>query len=191
MSRYRTIPGFILPPPPKGKQALGPRRIAYSSLYLALAILLPIVFHQFGIAGRIFLPMHIPVLICGFTVGPAAGVLIGLIAPFLSHLITGMPPAYAVPLMTMELPLYGLVAGLAYKKMKMNIYLALILAMIVGRLTFALGLLLLGMFIELPYGPLEFFAAGGAVVTGIPGIIIQIIVIPPLVAALKRSGNIS
>ena len=74
---------------------------------------------------------------------------------------------------------------------KMNIYLALILAMIVGRLAFALGLLLLGMFIELPYGPLEFFAAGGAAITGIPGIIIQIIIIPALVAALKRTGNIS
>ncbi|PKK82443.1 MAG: ECF transporter S component [candidate division Zixibacteria bacterium HGW-Zixibacteria-1] len=170
---------------------LGPRRIAYSSLFLALAILLPIVFHQFGMAGRIFLPMHIPILICGFIAGPVAGVIIGLLAPFLSHLLTSMPPAYAVPLMTMELPLYGLTAGLAYNKLKLNIYVALIAAMIIGRLAFALGLLILGKFIELPYGPLEFFAAGGAVVTGIPGIIIQIIIIPPIIAALKRAGNIS
>lgn len=170
---------------------MGPRRIAYSSLFLALAILLPIVFHQFGMAGRIFLPMHIPVLICGFIAGPVAGLIIGLLAPFLSHLLTSMPPAYAVPLMTMELPLYGLTAGLAYYKLKLNIYVALIAAMIIGRLAFALGLLILGKFIELPYGPLEFFAAGGAVVTGIPGIIIQIIIIPPIIAALKRAGNIS
>jgi len=59
------------------------------------------------------------------------------------------------------------------------------------RIAFALGLFLLGAFIELPYGPLEFFAAGGAMVSGIPGIVIQIIIIPPLVAALKRAGNIS
>ncbi|MEW5924115.1 MAG: ECF transporter S component [Candidatus Zixiibacteriota bacterium] len=168
---------------------MGPRRIAYSSLFLALAILLPIVVHQFGLAGRIFLPMHIPVLICGFIAGPMAGVIIGLLAPFLSHLLTSMPPTYAVPLMTMELPLYGLMAGLAFNKLKLNIYVALIAAMVVGRLAFALGLLILGRFIELPYGPLEFFAAGGAVVTGIPGIIIQIIIIPPIVAALKRAGN--
>lgn len=170
---------------------MGPRRIAYSSLFLALTILLPIVFHQFGIAGRVFLPMHLPVLICGFIAGPMAGVVIGLLAPFLSHLLTSMPPTYAVPLMTMELPLYGLVAGLAYNKLKLNIYLALIAAMIIGRLAFALGLLILGRFIELPYGPLEFFAAGGAVITGIPGIIIQIIIIPPIVAALKRAGNVA
>jgi len=135
--------------------------------------------------------MHIPVLICGFVVGPAAGLLVGLIAPFLSHLLTSMPPAYAVPLMTMELPLYGLVAGLAFKRLKLNIYLSLIIAMVVGRIAFAIGLFLLGAFIELPYGPLEFFAAGGAMVSGIPGIVIQIIIIPPLVAALKRAGNIS
>lgn len=168
---------------------MGPRKIAYTSLFLALAIILPIAFHQLGVAGRIFLPMHIPVLICGFVVGPLAGVIIGLIAPFLSHLLTSMPPAYAVPLMTMELPLYGLCAGLIYLKLRWNIYVALIAAMAVGRLAFALGLIILGRFVDLPYGPLEFFAAGGAVVTGIPGIIIQIIIIPPIVAAIKRTNR--
>jgi niacin transporter len=168
---------------------LGPRKIAYTSLFLALAIILPVAFHQFGIAGRIFLPMHIPVLICGFVVGPLAGVIIGLIAPFLSHLLTSMPPAYAVPLMTLELPLYGLCAGLIYLRLKWNIYVALIFAMIAGRLAFALGLIILGRFVDLPYGALEFFAAGGAVVAGIPGIIIQIIIIPPIVAAIKRANR--
>jgi len=99
-----------------------------------------------------------------------------------------MPPTYAVPLMSMELPMYGLVAGITYKKLKLNIYLSLIIAMIVGRLMFALGLIVLGRFIELPYGALEFIAAGGAMITGLPGIIIQIIIIPPIVAAIKRSG---
>jgi len=59
--------------------------------------------------------------------------------------------------------------------------------MIVGRLMFALGLVILGRFIELPYGPLQFLAAGGAMVTGLPGILVQIIIIPPIVAALKRA----
>jgi riboflavin transporter FmnP len=168
--------------------ALNPKQISYTALFLALAIVIPIAFHQFGLAGRIFLPMHIPVLICGFAVGPLAGVIIGLLSPFLSHLLTGMPPTYAVPLMSMELPMYGLVAGIAYKKLRLNIYLALIIAMIVGRLMFALGLVILGRFIQLPYGPLQFLAAGGAMATGLPGIIIQIIIIPPIVAALKRTG---
>lgn len=169
---------------------LGPRKAVHAALYLALAILLPIVFHQFGVAGRIFLPMHLPILLCGFIIGPLAGVIVGLLAPILSYLLTGMPPLYAVPLMTLELPLYGLTAGLAYQKLKLNIYLALLIAMVVGRLAFALGLAVLGTFIELPYGPMQFFAAGGAVITGLPGIIIQFIIIPPIVAALIRRSNI-
>jgi riboflavin transporter FmnP len=166
---------------------LGAERVSHTSLYLALAVILPFVFHQFGIAGRIFLPMHIPVLICGFIVGPFAGVLVGLIAPILSHLLTSMPPAYAVPLMTIELSAYGLIAGLAYQRLHLNVYLALLVAMIFGRLAFALGLIVLGLFVELPYGVAEFFAAGGALITGLPGVIVQIIVIPPVVAALRRS----
>ncbi|UCD18654.1 MAG: ECF transporter S component [Candidatus Zixiibacteriota bacterium] len=164
---------------------LGPRRIAHTALYLAIALVLPIAFHQFGLGGRLFLPMHIPVLICGFVVGALPGMIVGLMAPLLSHLLTSMPPGYAVPLMTLELPLYGLVAGLTYRRMKLNVYVSLIAAMIVGRLAFALGLVILGLFIELPYGPLQFFAAGGAVVTGLPGIAIQLILIPPIVAAIK------
>jgi len=165
---------------------LGARRIAHTSLYLALAIILPLAFHQFGIGGRIFLPMHFPVMICGFVVGGLPGVIVGLIAPLLSHLLTSMPPAYAVPLMSLELPIYGLFAGLTYRSLKLNIYVSLLLCMIAGRLAFALGLFLLGLFMELPYGPAQFFAAGGAVVTGLPGVIIQFIIIPPLVAGINR-----
>jgi niacin transporter len=168
---------------------LGPRKAAHAAFYLALAIVLPIAFHQFGVAGRIFLPMHIPVLICGFVVGPAAGALVGLAAPLLSHLLTGMPPLYAVPLMSLELPLYGIAAGIAYLKLRLNIYLALLIAMIAGRLAFGLGLFALGRFIDLPYGPAEFFAAGGTLVTGLPGIVLQIIIIPPLVVAIRRAAK--
>ncbi len=162
------------------------RWLTHTALYLALAVLLPIGFHLFGISGRILLPMHIPVLLAGFLVGPASGVVVGLIAPLMSHLLTGMPPTYAVPLMSLELPIYGLVAGLAYKHLHFNIYIALVLALIVGRLMFGLGLFVLGMFIELPYTAAAFFSTGGAIVSGLPGIAVQIIVIPLLVAAVRR-----
>ena len=57
-------------------------------MYLALAVLLPVGFHMLGVAGRIFLPMHIPVLLAGFLVGPYCGLIVGLIAPGLSFLLT-------------------------------------------------------------------------------------------------------
>lgn len=164
-----------------------PRFIAYSALFLALAILLPIGFHTFGLGGRIFLPMHLPVLLAGFLAGPVCGLVVGLLAPGASHLLTGMPPTYAVPLMSLELPMYGLVAGMAYRTLRLNIYVALILAMIVGRIMFGIGLFLLGLFMEMPYTAAQFFSTGGAIVSGLPGIAAQIVVIPLLVAALKRT----
>jgi LytS/YehU family sensor histidine kinase len=160
------------------------RHLTYGALFLALAIVLPVAFHQFGLGGRIFLPMHIPVLMAGLLTGPICGLIVGLLAPAGSFLLTGMPPAYAVPLMSIELPLYGLAAGLAYQRLRLNIYVALLAAMIVGRLGFALGLLLMGLFLEMPYGIREYFSA--AVVTGLPGILVQVIFIPPVVAALVR-----
>jgi len=162
------------------------RYIAHTALYLALAVLLPVGFHAFGIGGRIFLPMHIPPLLAGFIVGPGCGLIVGLLAPGLSHALTGMPPTYAVLPMTLELALYGLVAGIAYQRLKLNIYLALLVALIVGRLMFALGLFLLGMFMDLPYTAAVFLSGGRAMVEGLPGIVIQIVLIPVIVAAVSR-----
>ena len=163
------------------------RWIAQTGLYLALAIVLPIGFHAFGVGGRVFLPMHLPVLLAGFLVGPMSGLAAGLLAPTLSHLITGMPPSYAVPLMSLELPLYGLVAGLAYNRLRLNVYIALLAAMIVGRLMFALGLIVLGLFMDLPYTATVFLSATGPLVAGLPGIAIQFVLIPIVVAAVRRS----
>ena len=160
--------------------------IAQTALFLSLALVLPVGLHAFGIAGRIFLPMHIPVLLAGFLVGPGSGLVVGLIAPALGHLITGMPPAYAVPLMALELPIYGLIAGLAYNRLKLNIYIALVAAMIFGRLMFAGGLVVLGLFMELPYTATVFFAAGGPMLAGLPGIVIQLFMIPVIVAGVRR-----
>lgn len=173
--------------PSNSSRHSAPRFIAFSALFLALAVVLPIGFHALGIAGRVFLPMHFPVLLAGFIAGPIAGLTVGLLAPTLSFLLTGMPPTYAVPLMSLELPIYGLIAGICYKTLRLNIYIALVLAMIVGRLMFAVGLLMLGRFMELPYTAAQFFSAGGAVATGLWGIVAQLVVIPLLVVALKRT----
>lgn len=171
------------------------RWITHTALYLALAVTLPMAFHLIGnaagypIAGRVFLPMHLPVLLAGFLVGPASGVVVGLLAPTISHLLTQMPPPYAVPLMSVELPIYGLVAGIAYNRLKLNIYVALVVAMIVGRIMFGLSLFVLGMFIDLPYTAAKWFSTGGAIVSGLPGIALQLVLVPILVAAVKRNRN--
>ncbi|MCK5124782.1 MAG: ECF transporter S component [candidate division Zixibacteria bacterium] len=161
--------------------------IVRTALFLAISVVFPIAFHQFGLGGRVFLPMHIPVLLAGAMFGPMSGAFIGLLAPGLSAMITGMPPTYAVPLMTLELVLYGATMGLFQVRYKLNIYVALCLALIVGRIGFAVGLFVLGLFLEMPYGVKEFFT--GAVIAGLPGIAIQIIFIPPLVMTIKKRFN--
>ena len=162
------------------------RFVAHTALYLALAVLLPIAFHAFGPGGRVFLPMHVPVLLAGFLAGPFSGLIVGLLAPGLSNLLTGMPPTYAVPLMSTELPIYGLVAGIAYSRLRLNVYIALVIAMVFGRVMFGISLFVLGIFIDLPYTAAMFFSTGGAIITGLPGIIIQLLLIPIIVAAVKR-----
>ncbi|MBD3257218.1 ECF transporter S component [candidate division GN15 bacterium] len=162
------------------------QKLTWTGLFLALALVLPIGFHAFGLAGRIFLPMHIPVLLAGFLIGPLGGLIVGALAPLLSHLMTGMPPTYAVPLMSLELPIYGLAAGLLYWQLRMNVIVALVIAMILGRLVFGLGLFVLGQFMDLPYTAAVFFSAGGAIVTGLPGIAVQLVLIPLIIAAVRR-----
>ncbi len=158
------------------------REITLTALFITLGVVVPIVFHQFALAGRIFLPMHIPVFLAGIFAGPVGGLIVGLVCPILSFLLTGMPPPYAVPLMSMELPIYGLSIGILIKWIKLPI-LSLLISMILGRLAFGLGLFILGQFLSLPYGLEAFIKV--SVISGLPGIAIQLILIPLLMEAVQ------
>ena len=158
------------------------KEITLTALFITLGVIVPIVFHQFALAGRIFLPMHIPVLLAGIFAGPVSGLIVGLVCPTISFLLTGMPPPYAVPLMSMELPIYGLSIGLLVRWIKLPI-LSLLISMILGRLAFGLGLFILGQFLSLPYGPEAFIKV--SVIAGIPGIALQLILIPLLMETIQ------
>jgi riboflavin transporter FmnP len=166
---------------------LNSRRIALTSFFLSLGIVLPFVFHQFALAGRIFLPMHIPVFLAGIFAGPVSGIIVGVLSPVISFFLTGMPPPYAVPLMAMELPIYGLSIGLLNQVKKFPLILSLIVSMILGRAAFALGLLILGRFFSLPYGFSTFLEI--TFITGLPGIGLQIVIIPALVKGVSWLGK--
>ncbi len=126
--------------------------------------------------------MHIPVFLAGIFVGPVSGLIVGLVCPGMSFLLTGMPPPYAVPLMSLELPVYGISIGILIRVIKVPI-LSLLLAMILGRLAFAFGLFIFGLFLSLPYGPKEFIKV--SVITGLPGIAIQLVLIPLLIETIQ------
>ena len=92
------------------------KNLTLSGLFLALALLLPFVTGQIPSIGSKLLPMHIPILICGFVCGWQYGLIVGLIAPVFRSMIFGMPPMFPTAVaMTFELAAYGCLAGILYK----------------------------------------------------------------------------
>lgn len=163
---------------------ISPKQISLSALFISLGILFPIFFHQLGLAGRIFSPMHYPVFFAGILIGPLSGAIVGLTSPVLSFLLTGMPPPYAVPLMALELPTYGATIGFFYRYVKIPLIMSLLLSMIAGRVAFAIGIFIIGAFVKLPVSFSSFLEA--SFITGLPGILLQLILIPILSFRLKR-----
>ena len=164
------------------------KRLVLAALFLALALVLPFLTGQIPEVGSMLCPMHIPALLCGFFCGWPWGLAVGLIAPVLRSLLFGMPPMFPVAIcMSFELATYGAVSGWLYAKLprkKSNIYVALISAMVVGRLVWgAARFVCTGLDVS-AFGISAFWA--GAVTTAIPGIIVQIVLIPLLVMALEK-----
>jgi thiamine transporter ThiT len=160
-------------------------QLVLAAMFTALGVLLPIAIHPFGISGSILLPMHIPVILCGFIVGWKHGALVGFVVPFISSFITGMPPLYPYAIsMAFELAAYGFFAG--YLSEKFNVIVSLIGAMLAGRVVMGIvNVVLLGL-----SGKTYAFSAfiAGAFVTALPGIIIQLILIPAIMIALKKTN---
>ncbi len=169
-------------------------KIALGAMLTTFSIVLPQIFHLTGIpqVGAVFLPMHIPVLLAGFMLGPVYAPIIGAIAPVISHLLTNMPVAARLPFMIVELLFYGLASGLFYhvfrlKEKRFGAVITLALSMLVGRLAYALSLVIAAEFFGIEGG---FMAAVSATVTGVYGIVLQFITIPPIVFACKKGGFI-
>ena len=167
-------------------------RLVTVGMLLALGILLPLVTaHGFGMQGSILLPMHIPVFLAGLTAGPIWGMALGAILPILNSLLTGMPAIYPnMVMMTFELFTYGLISGLIYRKggyvrKKIGkipaLFAAIIAAMTVGRAVYGIIFAILFSI----SGGLKALTVWGAIATGIPGIIAQILLLPCITVAIE------
>lgn len=164
--------------------------IVLSGLLLAAGLILPMIFHTFSMTGPIFLPMHIPVLIGGMLLPPPMALLLGIITPILSSILTGMPVAFPMAIiMTFELGSYGLLASLAMRKLKTNIILSLIIAMVGGRIAAGIAVALIVALFGVQINPVLYVK--GAIITGIPGLLIQLVFIPTLIYGLKTFTNIN
>ena len=163
-------------------------KLTLAALFLALAYVMPFLTGQIPEIGSMLCPMHLPVLICGFVCGPVWGVIVGFVAPLFRSLTLGMPPLFPTAFcMAFELATYGAIAGLMHKllpKKKPFIYCSLLTAMTAGRI--AWGIM---MFICLGASGGSFtFAAfiAGAITNAIPGLIVQIVLVPVIVMLLDN-----
>ena len=163
-------------------------KMILAALFLALAYVMPFLTGQIPQIGSMLCPMHIPVLLCGFVCGWPWGLVVGFIAPLFRSLTLGMPPPFPTAVcMALELAAYGAIAGLMHKmlpKKKVFVYCSLIIAMIVGRFVWGVAMFAC---VGLSGGSFTFAAfLSGAIVNAIPGIIVQIILIPILVMVLDN-----
>lgn len=156
-----------------------------SGFLMAMGILLPLATsHAFGIPGTILLPMHLPILILGLVCGPFYGALGGIMVPILSSILTGMPPSYPMlPIMIGELTTYGLISGMIHFKLNQSIFTSLVSAMICGRMTYAIIFTIL---FNLAKGPFKALSVSAAFITGLPGITMQLILIPIVVRLINH-----
>lgn len=165
-------------------------QITSAAVCMALAIILPFLTGQIPQVGSMLCPMHIPVLLCGFICGWPWGLAVGFTAPLLRSLLFSMPPMFpTAAAMAFELAAYGALSGLLYKAMPKkipHIYLSLILSMAGGRIVWGIAQFV---FAKVQGGAFPFSAfVAGAFTNALPGIVLQIILIPAIVIALRKAG---
>lgn len=166
------------------------RKLTYSALYMAIALILPFVTGQIPEIGAMLCPMHIPALLCGFMCDWPWGVAVGFISPLLRSVMFGMPAMFPAAIaMAFELAVYGGMAGLLYSRLprkKWMIYAALLISMIAGRVVWGAVQALLAGLSGNSFTWTLFLT--GAVINAIPGIIMQLALIPVLVVTMDKAG---
>ena len=165
------------------------KKLTWSALFLSIAFIMPFLTGQIPQIGAMLCPMHIPVLLCGFLCGAPWGLLVGFIAPILRSIILGMPLFFPAALcMALELGVYGGVAGFLHRRFPKGnafVFLSLIIAMISGRIIWGIAMFICMNIVGGQFG-LDIFIAG-AVTNAIPGIVIQLILIPLLVVSIEKN----
>lgn len=169
------------------------KNLTLSAMFLALTFILPFFTGQLKQIGSMLCPMHIPVLLCGFFCGAPWGCLVGAIAPILRSIVLGMPIMFPTAVgMAFELAVYGFSTGFLYTKLpkrKGNVYISLMSAMVLGRLVWGFAMFAMMGFDSNVFGMSAFLS--GAVISAIPGILLQMLLVPIIVISFEKSIKIS
>ena len=166
------------------------KNMVLAAMFMALGLVLPFLTGQIPQIGNMMLPMHLPVLLCGLVCGWQYGGIVGFVLPLLRYTLFSMPPMPAGIAMAFELAAYGAVVGFLYARSRWQcviaLYRCLIAAMIAGRVVWAAARIIMTGVTSVPF-TWEIFLSG-AFLTAIPGIILQLIVIPAIMVAMDRTG---
>ena len=164
---------------------LSHRDLAYCGLFGAAALLLPVLFHLVHL-GHVFMPMYLPLVTLAFFVRPVPAAVTSLLTPLLSGLVTGMPSFYPPVALFMSLELAATTAAIALVVQRWpgaNPWLVLAPALTLGRVLYVGLVYFFSLAITLP----ATFMAGLSVVTGWPGVLLMLAVVPPVVRAGGRA----
>ncbi len=166
------------------------KNLVLSAMFLAIGLVLPFFIGQIPAVGKMLLPMHIPVLLCGLICGWQWGLGVGFVLPLLRSVLFSFPAMYPNAVgMAFELAVYGAVIGYLYARSKWQcvkaLYKCLIPAMIAGRLVWGAVMIVL-MGLGGSVFTWELFL-GGAVLNALPGIALQLILIPAVMVLLDRT----
>lgn len=167
------------------------KKLTLSAMFIAIGIVLPLFTGHIPAIGNMLLPMHIPVFLCGLICGWQYGLVVGFVLPLMRTAIFGMPVLFPTAIaMAFELATYGFVSGFIYGRSRWQcviaLYRSIIAAMIAGRAVWGVAqVVLLG--ISGGSFTWSMFMAG-AFFKAVPGIIIQLILLPTVMVALNRTG---
>ena len=153
------------------------------ALFLALCVIVPIVFHSIG-AGAIFLPMFLPILLAGFIIEFPYAILVGLLGPFFSSILTGMPPLFPTTLiMTVEGVTAASLVSYLYQQRKWPMWSSLIISIVAERLSLlAMGFVIAPLF-NLPGEIFSFYK----IIESTPGILLQLAGVPIILNLLWKT----
>ncbi|MCD7776726.1 MAG: ECF transporter S component [Firmicutes bacterium] len=167
------------------------RNLTLSAMFLALGLVLPLLTGQIQTIGNMLCPMHIPVLLCGLICGWKYGLGVGAVLPLLRFVLFGMPPIYPTAIaMTFELAAYGFLVGFLYENSRwqciVSLYRCMIISMTVGRVISGIANYILYAAKADTYTMSMFVASN--FINSIPGILLQLTLIPAIMFALDRTG---
>ncbi|MEE0970114.1 MAG: ECF transporter S component [Clostridia bacterium] len=171
------------------------RCLILAAMFLAIGLVLPFFTGQIPQIGKLLLPMHLPIFLCGMICGWHYGYAVGFILPLMRSLLFQMPVLYPTALaMAIELSVYGLAAGFIYELIKkkniVNVYVSLVSAMLLGRAVSGAAKIVLYGTEGSPYTWQMFMT--GAFANALPGILLQIIIVPAVMSAVhivnKKTG---